>query len=277
MLMDVKYLYHAAVPLTMAIVIISTIKFALLFAIMIGFRYQVKISVFVALALAQIGEFGFLLLLSAKKNNFVSNDTYQLILGTAILTIVITPYLLKLMPQVRKIFAGLNKTTWISRGTTPLNSYYEENKIETGNGGLQGHVILCGFGPTGSIIMKKLQNLNLPVVIVDLNYRVIQSLKTNKQHAIYGDSSSLLVLDAAAIKTASMIVVTIPDPLAMQNLVKKVKSVRPDLPVIMRVKYMSDRDKLLALGADDIVWEEYEAGQEMARRVMGRLSLSEGA
>lgn len=274
MLLDMGYLAHNVLPLTAGFTFIFCIKFLLIFIIMLIFRYQVKISVFVGLALAQMGEFGFLLLLTAKTKNLISNEAYQLILGIAIVSIIATPYQLKLLPYIRSIFAGLNKTNWISRGNTPLASYYDENKVTSGEDGLQSHVILCGFGPTGSIVMKKLYDLGFSVVVVDLNYRVVQSLKKNKQHAIYGDSSSLIVLEAAGISTASMIVVTIPDPLAMQNLVKKVKTLRSDLPVIMRVKYMSDRDKLLSLGADDVVWEEYEAGQELARRVMSRMAIN---
>jgi hypothetical protein len=68
-------------------------------------------------------------------------------------------------------------------------------------------------------------------------------------------------------------VVTIPDPQAMQSLIKKVKRALPELPVVMRVKYMSDRDKLASLGADEVVWEEYESGQELARRAMNRLNI----
>jgi CPA2 family monovalent cation:H+ antiporter-2 len=110
------------------------------------------------------------------------------------------------------------------------------------------------------------------VAVVDLNYKMIQSLKSQKQPAVYGDSSSSIVLDAAGLKKAALLVVTIPDPLAMQSLIKKVKRIRPELPVVMRVKYMSDRDRLLALGADDIVWEEFESGQELARRALDRLN-----
>ena len=70
-------------------------------------------------------------------------------------------------------------------------------------------------------------------------------------------------------------IVTIPDPAAMRSLIKKVKKIRPGLPVVMRVKYMSDRDQLMQLGADDVVWEEYEAGVELSKRALERLNIQE--
>jgi CPA2 family monovalent cation:H+ antiporter-2 len=272
MLADIGYVGSAWRALAISLPLVLIAKFSILLLICFAFRYQAKISVFTALALTQISEFSFLILTAANQQQMIGNETYQLILANAILTIVLTPYLLKLHPKAKRLFVGLNKTQWISRGQTqPAANYYEENKLAHSE--LSKHVIVCGYGPTGSLVAKKLQSLGLPTVIIDLNYKVIQELKAQKQHAIYGDSSSLIVLNAAGIQTASLLVVTIPDPLAMQSLVVKVKQLRPDLTVIMRVKYMSDRDKLLSLGADDVVWEEYEAGRELIHRAEERLNL----
>ena len=275
MLADVNSISHAWTSIMLSLPIIIIGKFLIILAICFAFRYQAKISVFAALALAQISEFGFLILVAAKKHDMIGNDSYQLILINAIISLMLTPYLLKLHPQIKRVFSGVNKTSWIARGgaeeSSPEN-YYEENKLP--DAALSNHVIICGYGPTGSLVAKRLQDIGLVVVVVDLNYKVIQELKTNKQHAIYGDSSSMIVLDAAGIETAALLVVTIPDAKAMNSLVAKVKSMRPNLPIILRVKYMTDRDRLLSLGADDVVWEEYEAGRELIRRAEERLNIN---
>ena len=138
---------------------------------------------------------------------------------------------------------------------------------------LEKHAILCGYGPTGAIVARQLQAVGLPVVIVDLNYKQVQALKAKKQHAIYGDSSSTIVLEAAGLQNCAMLIVTIPDPQAMRALVRKVKHERPELPIVLRVRYMSDRDTLVALGADEVVWEEQEAGEEIAARALRLLEI----
>lgn len=269
MLLDLKHVAAAWPTLLGTMGAIILLKFVIIFGIVFAFRYPVKIATFVALALAQIGEFSFLLLQMAQKEQLISPGSYQLLLGNAILTILATPYLVKSSGRVKKVFAFLNKTRWITRGVAASTVDAEEQ-----NEKFSDHVIICGCGPTGSIVMKKLHSIQVPVVIVDLNYKAIQQLKSERRHAIYGDSSSTIVLRAANIHSASLLVVTIPDPVAMRALVRKVKSLRPDLPIILRVKYMSDRDELLALGADDIVWEEFESGQELTRRVLSRLKIS---
>ena len=166
----------------------------------------------------------------------------------------------------------MNKSQWVVRELENPRPVLE-NESEAR---LEGHIVLCGYGHTGAIVAKRMQEVGLPIVIVDLNYKQIQALKASKQHAVYGDSSSTIVLEAAGIRNAKLLVVTIPDPQAMRALVRKVKAAKPDLPILMRVRYRSDRDGMEALGADEVVWEEQEAGEELARRALKRLDLLEG-
>lgn len=271
MLADIQFLSGEWQKVLLLVPLLLLVKFATLMAVGFALRYQAKITVFVALALAQMSEFSFLLLLAARKEGLINNASYQPLLAAAIVSIVATPYLLKLHPAIKRIFNSVNKTEWISRAKKNTPEFYEENRVSKES--VQGHVIVAGYGPTGAHVAKELQSLGLTVVVIDLNYKVVQELKSNKQHAIYGDSSSLIVLEAANLPSAAMLMVTIPDPVAMQSLIQKVKQVRPDITVIMRVKYMSDRDKLLGLGADDIVWEEYEAGRELVSRARNRLGI----
>lgn len=272
MLLNFGYFIQRWPLFTLGLAAIMAVKFFLIVGVCFLFRYPSKVSVFVALALSQIGEFGFLILLAAKKNLLISEGSYQRLLGISILSIVATPYVLKLYPRVKKKFAFMNGYSWIAREIkrpSPRKRGAADDSFP-----MDGHVVICGFGPTGSIVSKKLQSVGVEVVVVDLNYKAVQQLKAQKQHAFYGDSSSMIVLEAAGIHKAALLVVTIPDPQAMQSLVKKIKKHCPHLPVVMRTRYMSDRDKLLALGADDVVWEEFEAGQELARRSLDRLNIS---
>jgi monovalent cation:H+ antiporter-2, CPA2 family len=269
MLLNFTYFLERWPIFTIGLGVIMLVKFFVILGICFLFRYPSKITVFVALALSQIGEFGFLILVAAKKNALISEGSYQRLLGISILSIVATPYVLKLYPKVKKAFAFMNKIDWIAREVKrPKPHAQAEDSFA-----LENHVIICGIGPTGTMVSKKLQSVGVEVVVVDLNYKAVQQLKAQKQAAVYGDSSSMIVLEAAGIHKAALLVVTIPDPQAMQSLIKKVKMHCPDLPVVMRVRYMNDRDKLLNLGADDIVWEEYEAGQELARRALDRLNI----
>ncbi|MCO5142287.1 MAG: cation:proton antiporter [Oligoflexia bacterium] len=271
MLLNALYLIENWKIFTLGLAGIISFKFILILITCFIFRYTAKISTFVALCLAQIGEFGFLIILSAKKNEILSEDSYQQLLGISILSIISTPYILKIYPRLKRVFSFMNRTSWINRKMASVNS--TESMIVSAEASLTNHVIICGYGPTGSLVAKKLQSLGILTVIVDLNYRVIQELKSNRQHAVYGDSSSMLVLEAAGIQSASLLVVTVPDPSSMQALLKKVRKEFPKIPIFMRVKYQTDRDRLLKLGADLVIWEEFEAGQALLKSAIDHLNI----
>jgi monovalent cation:H+ antiporter-2, CPA2 family len=272
MLLNFSYFLEKWNIFTLGLAAVVIVKFFIVLAICFVFRYQNKISVYVALSLAQVSEFGFLILVAAKKFQIMPDESYQRLLGISILSIIATPYLLKLYPRAKKTFAFMNKSRWVVRDSDKVDPGAH---LDAGNASLlEKHVILCGYGPTGAIVAKRLQKIGLPVVIVDLNYKQVQALKAQKQHAVYGDSASTIVLEAAGLQNAALLVVTIPDPQAMRALVRKVKRERPDLPIVLRVRYMSDRDSLVALGANEVVWEEQEAGEEVAKRALRMLEIN---
>lgn len=269
MLLNFHYFLEKWNVFTLGLGLVIVAKFFILLGICYLFRYPNKIAVYVALSLAQVSEFGFLILVAAKKYSLMSDSSYQRLLGISILSIIATPYLLKLFPRLKKTFSFVNKSKWVVRDIEKVEPALHLEK--GGESLLEKHVILCGYGPTGAIVSKRVQELGHNVVIVDLNYRQVQALKAKKQHAVYGDSSSTIVLEAAGIHNAAMLVVTIPDPQAMRALVRKVKKERPDLPIVLRVRYQTDRDSLVALGADEVIWEEQEAGEAVAKRALKML------
>lgn len=244
------------------------------FFVLFLFRYSIKQNIFVSLSLAQMGEFSLLLLMMASQLKILEESLYQFLLAEAVISIIATPYLMKLAPFVAQHLLFLERTPWLARGlereqpeSLPKPRDHAD-QIKLGR-----HIILCGYGPTGSIVMKKLVEAGVSVAVIDLNYKVIQELKADGFLALYGDCSNAHVLAAAGIAQAELLIVTIPDPLAMKAIVASVRSSHPKLPIYVRVKYNSERKKLLDLGATDVVWEEYEAGQELALRTLSALQL----
>ncbi len=251
--------------LIVAVLLVIGLKATVTFVVVFFFRYPVKTALMVAFGISQIGEFSFLILVTAFQSNIIDSNLYQLLLATALMSIVATPYLLKSAPWLARKIEFLEKLQYFSKEI----AVKEKKKTD--------HVIVCGYGPTGVIVAKELQSTGVEVVFIDLNYSVIKSLKAKNHWAVYGDCSSQKVLDAAHIEGAVLLVLTIPDPISMQNSVLKVREAYPDLPILVRVKYESDKKKLTALGASEVVWEEYEAGHELTKRALSRLKLGEDA
>lgn len=264
--------------LPLSLMAIVGAKFLLCFITIFGFRYPIKSNVFTSLALAQIGEFSLLILIVALQAGIISQSEYQFFLANAILSIFLTPYLLKLARPLSSRLQWMERIPWLARGLSRERPSFVPFQAKEGVANLDGsrssgHVVLCGYGPTGSIVMKKLLGAGLPVVVVDLNYRIIQTLKSENLAAIYGDCSSSHVLEAAGIDNALLLIVTIPDPAAMRAIVKAVRHRLPELPIYVRVKYNSDRERILDLGASEVVWEEFEAGERLAKISLNHLRI----
>lgn len=250
----------------LGIPLIILVKVIILFLICLLFRYQIKTSVKVALGLAQIGEFSILLLMTSFKANLISETIYQILIADSILTIILSPYLMKLAPFLSRRLEFLEKLKYFGRD--------KKQAQETTEKELLNHIIICGYGPTSSMVVEKLNKADIKTVIIDLNYKTIKKLKQEGYHCIYGDSSSDHVLQAVNIEDSLLVVVTIPDPNALKLIVKKIKQHHPTTYIMARAKYKSQKNELLKLGANEVIWEEWEAGVSMTKKIAERLKLN---
>ncbi len=96
----------------------------------------------------------------------------------------------------------------------------------------------------------------------------IRSLTERKRLAVYGDASHMDILTQAGVKRAGYLVVTLPHADTRAPLVLAARALNPNLQVIVRARYLQERDALEQAGATTIVFEEGEAGIAMARRVL---------
>ena len=254
---------------TMEIIIgaflIIPIKVIILLLICLGFRYQIKTSLKVALNLAQVGEFSLLLLMTAFKSNLISESIYQILIADSMLTIILSPYLVKISPYLSTKLEFLEKWKCFSRDKKQTTEIIE-NKISN-------HIIICGYGPTSAMVVEKLNKAEIKTLIIDLNYKTIKKLKKEGYNCIYGDTSSDHILKAANIEDSLLVVATIPDPNALKLVIKKIKTRHPTIPIVARVKYKSQKNELLKLGANQVIWEEWEAGASMTKKIARQLKL----
>jgi CPA2 family monovalent cation:H+ antiporter-2 len=257
MLLDPRLIMENWSWIAIAFAALILVKFLAGLIVMIIFRYPAKTSALVALYLAQMGEFSLLIITSGFEGGFLDQRTHQLVLALAVISIILTPYLVRLAPFIVNAVSFLDRLPWLSR--QPSTNDFSADIPKDGS-----HAILCGYGPTGEIVSKRLLSSQWNVTVIDLNYRVVEGLQARGIDARYGDSSNFKVLESAGIERTNLLVLTIPDPLALRTIVSNVRKLRPDLKILARVKYDSDRMQLEQLGATKVIWEEFVAGQALA-------------
>ena len=238
----------AAILLLKTAVVILTVLFL---------GYGPRIAVITGLALAQIGEFSFVLARVGQTNGLLADDIFQVVIASAVLTILATPLLIRLAPHLadgcERILGW--KPQMRDRGIK------SRRKIE-------GHVIIAGYGLNGKNLAHVLKEAGIPYLILELNPVTVRSAAEKGEPIIFGDVSSRSILEEACIRQAKGIVFAISDPLMTQRGIRAVRELNPLLFIIVRTRYAADIDDLLALGAGDVIPEEFETSIEIFTRVL---------
>jgi monovalent cation:H+ antiporter-2, CPA2 family len=267
MLIDPVFLWNNLELILGLVTLVFLGKCLIITPLVKSFRYPLKTALIVGLGLAQIGEFSFVLASEGQALGLVSRQVYLLTLGTTAVTLVLTPFVLRLVPI---LFDWVESIPWLKPYFTtegkPL-AVAEELPIKD-------HVVVCGYGRVGRNLVKLLQQHNLPVVVIDQSESRIQQLREAGVSYIYGNCVSFHVLETAGVNTARGMAIALPDPMSTRLCVKRALELSPDLDVVVRATNDKSIEVLYQLGAREVVQPEFEASLEMATYILTDLGLS---
>ncbi len=253
MLFDPVFLMDHLAEVAILVAAVSLGK-GIIFAVLAKvFRYGNVIPLAVGLGLFQVGEFSFVLATVGLSTKSIDHDLYSLILTTAILTMILTPII---SSQTARLYS-LKKR------------FFRHEPLETVNIpelGLRQHAIIVGGGRVGSTISDALMGFGLPLVIVELDHRRVETAKAAGKPVVYGDATHEVVLEAAAVGSAHLLVITSPDLVAARMIVTTARRQNPDLNVVARTSDPSLLPLFKELGVSSVVLPEFEASLEMIRK-----------
>lgn len=266
MLIDPVFLWNNLELILMLVALVFIGKFLIVTPLVTLFRYPFKTALITGLGLAQIGEFSFVLASEGQSLGLVSRRVYLLILGTTAVTLVLTPFVLRLVPQLLTWAEALPwLKDYLERTDTPLE-ISEELPI-------QNHVVICGYGRVGQNIVQLLRDHSYPVIVIDQSESRIQELREAGIPYIYGNAASLHVLEKAGVKTAQGMAIALPDPMSTRLCLKRSLELTPDLDVVVRANKDKDIELLYQLGAKEVVQPEFEASLELSSHLLTGIGL----
>jgi len=266
MLIDPVFLWNNLELILGLVALVLIGKFLIVTPLVMLFRYPFKTALITGLGLAQIGEFSFVLASEGQSLGLVSRRVYLLILGTTAVTLVMTPFVLRLVPQ---LFAWAENLPW-------LEQYLEKTDVPLAIADdlpSQNHVVVCGYGRVGRNIVQLLREQGYPVLVVDQSERQIQELRDVGIPYIYGNAASLHVLDKAGVKTAQGMAIALPDPMSTRLCLKRSLELSPELDVVVRAHQDKDIELLYQLGAREVVQPEFEASLELSSHLLTGLGV----
>lgn len=260
MLIDPVFLWNNLELILGLVALVFVGKFLIITPLVKLFRYPLKTALIAGLGLAQIGEFSFVLASEGQALGLVSRRVYLLILGTTAVTLILTPFVLRLVPF---LFNFAESMPW-------LQPYLEEVYPRDVSADLpsKGHVVVCGYGRVGKNLVKLLQQHDLPVVVIDQSERRIQQLREQGVPYVYGNCVSLHVLETAGVNYAKGMAIALPDAMSIRLCLKRSLELCPELDLVVRATQDKDIEVLYQLGAREVVQPEFEASLEMATHLL---------
>ena len=224
------------------------------------FRLHMRTSVQAGLALAQTGEFSFVLAAAASSKGLLTGDLAQVFVAGSILTLIATPFLINLAPRV---------ATLLSRVEGPA--------AETDKDELADHVVIAGYGLAGRTLAGVLRAAEIPYRIVCANGQSVDQARSKGEPIIFGDATRPAVLKHLGIARARLYCVAINDPEATRDTLEVARSIAPDLHILARARYERDIDHLVEEGANEVVSEEVESTIELTSKVLRRFEMPAAA
>jgi monovalent cation:proton antiporter-2 (CPA2) family protein len=228
----------------------------------LAFRMPRHVSLEAGLLLGQGGEFAFVVVGLAMALGLLPSDAGQFMLIVAGLTMLVTPFVAasasRFADRLRKRGEGAND---------------ELDSVDLG--GLEGHIVIVGFGRVGRTIAAVLDTEAVPYIALDLDAVNVSASRERKLPVFFGDGARVEMLRRVHLDKAAAMVVTLDDAEKADNVVRIVKSRWPAVPIHARAKHRDHAVRLLALGTDHVVPETLEASLQLAGRLLQNLGTAD--
>ena len=210
----------------------------------------------ISVSLAQIGEFAFILAGLGVSLGLLNDDSRNLVLAAAILSIMVNPVMFSLAERYLA-------TTGPSGETTPAGDADEPEELPVPLT-LCHHAIVVGYGRVGSLLCEKLRQRQVPVVVVETSRTRVEIIREQGFAAVAGNAARTDIMDIARLDCARWLFLTIPNGYESGEVAAAARGSRQDIAIIARAHYDDEVTYLTEHGADNVIMGEREIAESMA-------------
>jgi CPA2 family monovalent cation:H+ antiporter-2 len=235
-------------------------KFVLAALAAVLMRLPLRVALLSGAALAQVGEFSFVLADLGGDLGLLSVRERALFLGASVITMLVTPWLLRLGPHLAAGAAALERVDRL------LGVRDEDVLHAPAHRG--GHVVVLGYGVGGALLARALRAAGVEAVIVDLDLERVRAGRAAGESIGYGDATSAEILEHVGVARASHVAVMLNDPQAAHRAIRAVRQLAPHTPIHARAHDLGERERLLAAGATRVAAQEVEASLQVLEELL---------
>ncbi|MGS2720330.1 cation:proton antiporter domain-containing protein [Paraglaciecola aestuariivivens] len=206
--------------------------------------------------LCQMGEFGFVLAALAVDHAILTSQQGSLFLTIGVISMAMTPWLVDKSPIIAKMLSSRQLDT---SGLQPLSSHSET---------LVDHVLIFGYGRVGQSVSRLLKIEAIPYLVVDADPVRVQESQNAGEPVFFGDVKQKDILRTVGIERAKMVLITFDQHEKAMSVIHLIKSLYPDLPIVVRTRKDYRMEELLGAGAFQVVPEILEGSLMLVTQVL---------
>jgi CPA2 family monovalent cation:H+ antiporter-2 len=260
MLFEFSLLMERPILILTLVTLLVAVKALVIFPIALWLTRSPHVAILSAIGLAQVGEFSFVLLTQAQHFDLLAPQSEATFLAVAILSMLASPFLIDLAPR-------------IARRVTP--GMADAGKPDAKRV-IRPKVLILGYGLNGENVARVLHQAGVPFQVIELNIQRVTEASKRGVPTLFGDGSRSDVLEHAGVEAAEILVVAIADPDATRRAIAVARTLHSDLHIIVRTRFMAERNGLVLLGANEVIPEEFETSIQIFSRVLRKLGVPRG-
>ena len=217
---DIGFFITNIVAIFSLSIVIMLVKALIIFGIIYSFIGK-RVALETSLAICQVGEFSFVIFTQATQNNLLDKTTGQLLTLAVIISMVLTPFILKNINLITQKFLTQNTQ--------------DVEVVNVSTNELQDHVIVCGYGSFGKQLLLNLKNENIDHIAIIDNYEFFENALKHQEKVMFGNPAQKHILQEAGIHRAKAVIIALHDIESIILLSHLVKDINDKVKILAKV------------------------------------------
>ncbi|WIM05362.1 MAG: cation:proton antiporter [Candidatus Nitricoxidivorans perseverans] len=263
MRLDLGFVLENFDRLVLAVLLVMAGKGTVVLLITLAARNSLDVALRTAAQLAQAGEFGLVLIGLAFTQGLIAENVFQVTLSAMLISMFMAPFLID---GAARLSGQMARGDWAHKAKAI-------HDIAVGSFGMEGHVILCGYGRTGRLVGEFLHAENIPFIALDVDPSQVRRATPEGGKVVFGNADRSEVLKAAGLARARAVVVAYPDVHSAERVVRMVRQSWHDIPVVVRAPDDTALARLRQAGATEVIPEVLEGSLMIAAETLAQLGV----
>jgi CPA2 family monovalent cation:H+ antiporter-2 len=270
MLLDPGALTASPGLLAAALAIVLVGKPLVAFVLVWAMRYPFRTSLTVGVALAQIGEFSFILAILGRQLGILTVVATNVLVATAMASIVLNPVAYRTIGSVERYLRGMPRLwTRLNRDVAAPGDLQADPVTRAVDP--SHRAVVVGYGPTGRAVVGLLRSNGMAPTVIELNVDVVRGLRDAGIDAVYGDATRLDTLEVAGVSRAGSLILGSAGMANGTEVIRMARGLNPRIRVLARAAYLRDVPDLKNAGADSVYSGEGEVALAFIEDLLAHL------